>query len=71
MKSNSFVFMIAVILLSICFTACGESNKTTPSNNIENTVDRVWTEWVDKCCVYIVRFVIVGNCLFENVCTVS
>lgn len=39
MKSNSFVFMIAVILFSICFTACGESNKTTPSNNIENTVE--------------------------------
>ena len=39
MKSNSFVLMIAVVILTICFTGCGESNKTTPSNNTKNTVE--------------------------------
>jgi len=39
MKSNSFVLMISVVLLTICFTGCGESNKTTHSNNTKNTVE--------------------------------
>ena len=39
MKSKSFVLMVAVVLLTICFTGCGESNKTTPSNDLENTVE--------------------------------
>ena len=30
--------MVAVVLLTICFTGCGESNKTTP-NDLENNVE--------------------------------
>lgn len=39
MKSISSVLMIAVFLLTICFTGCGESNRIAPSNNIENAVE--------------------------------